>query len=480
MKNRCAVIFLLILIISGIPKPGLTKNGADSHPIVEICAGETATLRAPVPGASGYQWFRNGELITGAVSDSYLTGTGGLYTVVAFNAEGCSSEMSDPVEVVLIPTPVITFNPLPDRTYGDPDFTLNATASDGSAIIYTIDDPTIARIINGNQVEILKAGKVNIRADFKDAHRCPGIAVVQPQVIKKKVLVITAWGDSKEYDQRPYLGSRGRTIIGFIPGDDESGLQGNLVYLGSSQGAVNVGRYDIIPEGFESDNYEIIYVPAELVIVRNVPVDISLVKRSDSTPVGKDGVFEYLFTVTNKITEFATNLVLTDVLPAGIEYLEDVVPHAGTVDYNPGTRTFTWNIPRIEDSEILELRMRVKVLTDGKITNTASIFPAETDLDLTDNTSSDEKEIVSIEIPNVFSPNGDGKNDQFLIPGLELFTENSLVIVNRWGSHVYEKKGYLDQWTGEGLNEGTYFYVLNVKTNSGKWQAFKGYITLLR
>ena len=84
-------------------------------------------------------------------------------------------------------------------------------------------------------------------------------------------------------------------------------------------------------------------------------------------------------------------------------------------------------------------------------------------------------------VPNLFTPNGDGANDVFEIRGLELFDQNDLVIVNRWGNEVFKATAYQNTWTGEGLNEGTYFYVLRVKDSAGSdWQVFKGYITLIR
>lgn len=84
-------------------------------------------------------------------------------------------------------------------------------------------------------------------------------------------------------------------------------------------------------------------------------------------------------------------------------------------------------------------------------------------------------------IPNLFTPNGDATNDAFEIRGIELFAENELVIVNRWGNEVYKTSNYQNDWTGDGLNEGTYYYIVRVKESAGdEWQVFKGYITLIR
>lgn len=87
-----------------------------------------------------------------------------------------------------------------------------------------------------------------------------------------------------------------------------------------------------------------------------------------------------------------------------------------------------------------------------------------------------------INIPNLFTPNGDGTNDVFEIRGLNQYGDNELSIVNRWGNEVFRQKNYQNTWGGEGLNEGTYYYLLRVKPKGGNgdWQVFKGYITLIR
>jgi gliding motility-associated-like protein len=82
-----------------------------------------------------------------------------------------------------------------------------------------------------------------------------------------------------------------------------------------------------------------------------------------------------------------------------------------------------------------------------------------------------------IQIPSGFTPNGDGFNDVFLIKGLEDYPENSLIIYNRWGNRVFEQSPYLNRWNGVNMNnellpEGTYFYILTVKTTGNVYHGF--------
>lgn len=82
-------------------------------------------------------------------------------------------------------------------------------------------------------------------------------------------------------------------------------------------------------------------------------------------------------------------------------------------------------------------------------------------------------------IPNVITPNGDGKNDQFRITRLGNYPNSELMIFNRWGNMVYRSANYQNNWDGRGLNEGTYYYALLLNTPTGKVR-YSGWVQLLR
>lgn len=80
-------------------------------------------------------------------------------------------------------------------------------------------------------------------------------------------------------------------------------------------------------------------------------------------------------------------------------------------------------------------------------------------------------------IPNVITPNGDSKNEYFVIPKLDLYPDNYLNIYNRWGQTVYQRSNYRNDWASDNLPVGMYYYSLHLaKTN----KTLKGWIHVIR
>jgi gliding motility-associated-like protein len=87
-----------------------------------------------------------------------------------------------------------------------------------------------------------------------------------------------------------------------------------------------------------------------------------------------------------------------------------------------------------------------------------------------------------INIPNVFSPNGDDVNDFFYISSSHL-QEYTLDIFNRWGERMFHSETQGEKWDGtnNGGNacpNGSYFFVLKASTST-KDHSTTGYITLI-
>ena len=98
------------------------------------------------------------------------------------------------------------------------------------------------------------------------------------------------------------------------------------------------------------------------------------------------------------------------------------------------------------------------------------------------------KSCDEFDIPEAFSPDGDGVNETFIIKGVENFSGNTLIIFNRWGNEVFNVTEYDNSWSGistsnlniggDQLPTGTYYYIFDTKTE--KYGVLKGYVYLKR
>ncbi|WP_345168600.1 PKD domain-containing protein [Nibribacter koreensis] len=89
--------------------------------------------------------------------------------------------------------------------------------------------------------------------------------------------------------------------------------------------------------------------------------------------------------------------------------------------------------------------------------------------------------LKKLKIPKAFSPNGDGVNDTWEIPGVEDYPNVSIEIYNRWGEVVYNAFGYKTPWDGRrngaDLPVGAYYYIINPHNGRPK---FSVSLTILR
>jgi gliding motility-associated-like protein len=63
-----------------------------------------------------------------------------------------------------------------------------------------------------------------------------------------------------------------------------------------------------------------------------------------------------------------------------------------------------------------------------------------------------------LQVYNVWTPNGDNVNDAFTIENLALYANNEVVILNRYGVEVFKATNYRNDFKGDNLAAGTYFF----------------------
>jgi len=95
-----------------------------------------------------------------------------------------------------------------------------------------------------------------------------------------------------------------------------------------------------------------------------------------------------------------------------------------------------------------------------------------------------------IRIPNIFTPNGDGKNDYFTAYNVKAAVEiNEMFIYDRWGELIYKANriplgdiysGWDGNFKGQKVNPGVYVYLFMVRFLDDEIIPFSGDITVIR
>ncbi len=90
----------------------------------------------------------------------------------------------------------------------------------------------------------------------------------------------------------------------------------------------------------------------------------------------------------------------------------------------------------------------------------------------------------SMTVPNVFTPNGDGKNDVFSVISQGI-TKFDMKIYDRWGILMSEATSPIQGWDGHDKSgiavvDGTYYYIITGTGVDGKAYKYNGFLTLIR
>ncbi|WP_046758613.1 T9SS C-terminal target domain-containing protein [Kordia jejudonensis] len=203
-------------------------------------------------------------------------------------------------------------------------------------------------------------------------------------------------------------------------------------------------------------------------------VDLSLEKTVDTEMPSIDETVTFTITITNNSADDATNIVIEELLPNGYEYLS----HSTSLGLYDAISQL-WTISTLSGGSSATLSLTVTVIEGDDYANIVQVISqAEIDLNTANNTAQAITLPDCLQIPSGFSPNDDSVNDVWEIACIDNFSDNELIIFNRWGTVIYKARNYANDWNGtsnqgtvifkknQQLPVGTYFYLLKLQGNT--------------
>ena len=357
-------------------------------------------------------------------------------TYTATNAEGCSNSSS--FDILVLPASsrdIFSFPDLPEMTYGDSEFIPKVYDSGGNTtIVFSSSNPKVALVNEEGKIVIRGVGTTLITASVAGnaANNASKLLTVKP-----KLLTIKAKDQSRVYglDNPPFMAE----YIGFVQGEDASVLE-NQVFLSTSAKPDSApGSYPIIAEGAIAKNYDINF--------QNGTLQISKAEQLL--------IFESIPNKTMAEESFGLVASVNSGLP--ISFNSSDTQLALIVNGN-----------------------QVKLLNPGKVKITAM-----QEGNVNYNSVSSFQEFIIYPVffkigTNSFTPNGDGINDRWELPGLEADKTVFVRVYSRYGKLVFQSRGYSNSWDGSfrgaKLPQGVYYYKISVQ--SGK-QVLSGVLNII-
>ncbi len=406
----------------------------------EIRTAITVGYRIGKPLPSGMIFSNSTGIISGKPNVlSPLTN----YPVIGYNIYG-SSKTS--VDIKVVNTQTIAFSPIPPKMFCDKDFDPGTTSN--SPITYTSSDENVAEIVD-NKVHIVNAGTVIITASdgvstFQQALTIA--AAVVPSLTITPLTVDDCAGNTVTYKATPVNGGDSPhfqwLVDGLPAGSDSPVFATNSLANNDKITCVLTSSACAVSPTATSN---------EAVFVLDPPVITSVTITSSLTVPVCAGT-EISFTAASSMPDIA------------ITYQWQVNGN------NVGNNRATFTTKTLADGDVVAC----VVTSDGK----CLVTPSSTSNKIVVHFNPVNQCVINI--PNTFTPNGDGINDLWNITALDYYPECSLNIYSRYGSLVYKSIGYGKPWDGTSrgrrLPAGTYYYILDLK--DGK-KPLSGSVTIL-
>jgi gliding motility-associated-like protein len=488
------------VIVNPLPSPGIAPINAS------VCPASNQVFTAS--GGTNYQWLLNGSPIPGATGGSFTTNIGGIYSVIAISAAGCTQQ-SQNATLSIYPSPVAQIASSGSTTIcsGEP---LTLFGAGGLVYQWQLNGGNISGA-NGGSLEPFASGSYTVIAT--SANGCKDTSAAVTVTIRPRPLADISPSGNVE------ICAGGAATLNGIGGTTYQWLFNNVPVPGATAGlfsAMDPGLYSVVALNmFGCKDTSVITTlslasapaadimamgPTTVCTGETVPLlgfgtgDYQWLFNGNPLPgettsmLTVSGSGEYSVEVSNACgadTSAEIGVMINPDPVAGF-LTEPAEPAAGQsfvfVDQSISAATWSWDFG--DGTGNSTLQNPVYSFSETGTYNVTLAITDDTGCPDTITLSIFIKPFGDIFIPNVFTPNGDGFVDRFEIYYSD-YVEIDLSIFDRWGKEVFRTTDPGNFWDGtinggSQANEGVYYYVIKASKEQEEPVYFNGNLTLIR
>jgi gliding motility-associated-like protein len=471
---------------------------------VDFCTGGFLQLFTKADPNLNYQWQRDGENIAGATLTSLLVDRPGKYVVIVSSKSECSKAgYSEETRVVGKPGPAVAITADgPTNTCADRTLTLSATTGNFT-YLWSFNGDTLREATTPKLVA--KATGLYgalVKSTVSDCFFRPTLAVTVNPLPTAKLTpparTTLCQGDTIALAATDGFGYRfdwqrdGSPLTGATTGPKLTVRDGGLY---------TVRVTDENNCSARSDSVKFVFNPRPQIVFDSIPAlcgsDRNVVTLR-ATPAG--GLFSGKGVTGNTFSPQATgfgNFVLTysavnEFRCTAQKNRLAVVAQTPRLRLGPDLNILRGDSIRLPAESGANVTYRWTPpdhLTSASVLSPVA-FPDQTTTytlrgTLPSGCFTEDQITVTVwervKVPNGFTPNGDGTNDVWELPGIEAYPDAEIHIYNRWGGEIFASKGYTTPFDGQFQNHrlppATYYYVIRP---NDKVPVLKGAVTILQ
>jgi gliding motility-associated-like protein len=465
---------------------------------MQICAGSGINAQVNYTNGTTVQWFKDGVELVDSTGRTLFINLAGTYYATIYDACSGGHIQSNQLKVDVISTPTFTFN-YPDELDYCAGTMVTLTAQGSSSYQYRWYRNDTLNNLTTSSISVTQPGEYKV-----EVSACPNSWIpskeVQVNFIQLPVPVITAnksaWciGDNATLTLNltpdPYYNINWYRDNVLLPGYASqyaitTNIAGNYTAVITStatntDGSVCSQTSNVQTITFDPEPTLSIQQMVNTTLCQGQTVGLKAVYSSgtikwstgettDEIAVTASGVYMVTLTTESGCTkEDSTNVAF---LPNPVLSVNDTTictykNQTITLSAPAGFAKYTWNnVPGNQTYNVTYPQTVSLTITDANGCQTTQ------QIHITE-------QCPDVEIPNTFTPNGDGINDTWDVQGLD--NTSTVKIFNRYGSLLYQSKGYTTPWNGTYHNQklptGAYYYIITTKNNT---QTYSGPVTVI-